>query len=115
MVSFLRSISRIFSVSTSLSSSESVLRNFLASTPRFFSQLVGFRIDSPFGSLVKPLFQFLHIPVQFIQIDVGENRADDTALRRTAIGVVVLPVLLISSLEKLTGKTQKLFIFNTLR
>src|SRR5262249_13191894 len=39
-------------------------------------------------------------PVQFVQVDVGQQRADDTPLRRAAEGVMVAPVLHVPRLEQ---------------
>ena len=66
----------------------------------FFLQLIGCRKSCAFCAFIKLPFQLRHIPVQFVQIDVGENRADNTTLRRSAVCVVVLPFFQISRFKE---------------
>ena len=61
---------------------------------------------------IKAGLDFLEFLIQFIEVDICENRRTNTTLRGTAVGFVVFPVLYISRLEKLSDNVKKFAILN---
>ena len=58
------------------------------------------RISFSVFSLVEFLDILLHIFVQFIQINIGKNGADNSALRCAAVGLMIYPIFNISCFQK---------------
>ena len=72
------------------------------------------RIDFTAVSAVEFLCILCHITVQFVHVDVCQDRADDGALRGTGISIVIIPILHISSFQELPEQTDEMFICNPL-
>ena len=55
-----------------------------------------------------------HVLVQFIEVYIRQNRADDTSLRRSAVSVVKRPILDVSRFQEFPYQTDKTVIRNAL-
>jgi hypothetical protein len=72
-----------------------------------YQGLVG-RIDpSCFASGVRRPERVLDLPVQLMEVDVGQQWADDPTLRGPAEGVMVLPVLPIPRFEQVREQPEE--------
>ena len=63
---------------------------------------------------IKFGFQLFYKAVQLVQIDICKDWADDTALRRTAVCIVIHPVLQIPGFQELPNQPEKAFILDAL-
>ncbi len=75
----------------------------------FFIGFVGFPLDS---FCVMGNEHVLDKLVQFIQVEIGEDRADNRTLGSTTVGLIPSPVFQISCPEESTDEAKKPFIFD---
>ena len=69
-------------------------------------------IDLRIAWLIESLAHFSHLFIQFVQIDIGKNRGNDTALRSTAVGIVKSPILHIAGLQEPPNQLYELGILD---
>lgn len=67
----------------------------------------------PFFPLIKFSSVFLHEFIQLIKVYVCQDRADNSALRCSAVGVMKVPVFDISCIQKFSNQANKSFVSDT--
>ena len=76
---------------------------------QFFIGFVGFPLSSFRILWDEYVFDEL---VQFVQIQISKNRADNGALWGATVGLIPSPIFQISCLEEVADEAEKLFVFN---